>query len=498
MKNPIQENAGSEAFLKPTVVILLIFVIAAIGIILVKLGLLFALAIILIPGLFLFLNRLFNNPQFGIYAVLFTGFIVNGITRYLGDYPFGLSIDLILILTYIAIFFKDFNRKMDWSPAANDLTLVALIWFTYALLQLLNPEVVSKTAWFYAMRGESLYMLLTVPLVMMLMNKYSNLNAFLYLWAMVSIIATIKGFIQLKIGLDPWEQKWINEGAYITHVIFGKLRAFSFYSDAGQFGAAQAHAGVVGTIAFIHSKITKEKMLFGLMAIAGFYSMFISGTRGALAVPVAGFFIYLVLTRNLRMITIGTVMGITIFVFFKFTTIGNSVYSINRMRTAFNPNDPSLLIRLENQKKLRIYLADKPFGGGIGSSADWGKRFSPDSYLSTVATDSWYVVIWAEQGVVGLALHLIILFYILGRCSYFSMFRVRDPVLQGKLFALISGILGIMAASYGNAVLGQMPTALIIYSSMAFLFLAKRIDNEIKESETELKRLDNEIGNQTK
>ena len=92
----------------------------------------------------------------------------------------------------------------------------------------------------------------------------------------------------------------------------------------------------------------------------------------------------------------------------------------------------------------------------------------------------------------------IILFYIIGRGAFLSMFRVRDPVLQGKLFALNSGILGIMAASYGNAVLGQMPTALMIYSSMAFLFLAKRIDNEIKESETELERLNNEIGNQTK
>jgi hypothetical protein len=425
------------------------------------------------------LNRLFNNPQFGIYVLFITGFTVNGITRYLGDYPLGLSIDIIMILTYIAIFFKEFYRKMDWSPAANDLTLVALIWFTYAILQLLNPEAVSKTAWFYAMRGESLYMLLTVPLVMMLMNKYSNLNAFLYLWAIISILATIKGAIQLKIGLDPWEQKWINEGGYITHILFGKLRVFSFYSDAGQFGAAQAHAGVVGTIAFIHAKITKEKFLFGLMALAGFYGMFISGTRGAIAVPFAGFFLYLVLTRNLRMITIGTVLGISFFVFFKFTTIGNGVYAINRMRTAFNPNDPSLLVRLENQNKLRIYLADKPFGGGIGASASWGKRFTPEAYLSTVATDSWYVMIWVEQGMIGLGLHLMILFYILGRGAYISMFRVRDPVLQGKLFALNSGILGIMAASYGNGVIGQIPTALLIYSSMAFLFIAKRIDDEI-------------------
>jgi len=497
MKNPIQEKAGSEVFFKTPIVLILFLGIITTAVMIAKGGVLIAFTLILIPGALFFLNRLFNNPQFGLYCVLFAGFIVNSLTRYVGDYPFGLSIDVILVLIYVAIFFKEFYRKMDWSPASNDLTFLATIWFTYALLQLLNPEASSKTAWFYAMRGESLYMLLMVPLVMVLMNKYKDLNFFLYLWAVFAILATIKGAIQLKIGLDPWEQQWINAGAYSTHLLFGKLRVFSFYSDAGQFGAAQAHAGVVGTIAFIHSKISKERYLFGLMALAGFYGMFISGTRGAIAVPFAGFFLYLILTRNLKMITIGTILGLSFFVFFKFTTIGNDIYAINRMRTAFNPNDPSLLLRLENQKKLRIYLADKPFGGGIGTSANWGKRFSPNSYLSTVATDSWYVVIWAEQGAIGLGLHLFILFYILGRGAFLSMFRVRDTVLKGKLFALNSGILGIMAASYGNAVLGQMPTALMIYSSMAFLFSAKRMDNEILESETELKRIDNEIEKET-
>jgi hypothetical protein len=497
VKNPIQERSGSEVFLKTPLVLILILGIIVTAVIIAKGGVLVAFALVVIPGVLFFLNRLFNNPQFGLYCVLFAGFLVNALTRYVGDYPFGLSVDVILVLIFVAIFFKEFYRKMDWSPAANDLTFLAAIWFSYALLQLLNPEAISKTAWFYAMRGESLYMLLMVPLVMVLMSKYKDLNFFLYLWAVFAILATIKGAIQLKIGLDPWEQRWMNAGAYTTHLLFGKLRAFSFYSDAGQFGAAQAHAGVVGTIAFIHAKINKEKVLFGLMALAGFYGMFISGTRGAIAVPFAGFFLYLVLTRNLKMITIGTLVGVSFFIFFKFTTIGNDVYAINRMRTAFNPEDPSLLLRLENQKKLRIYLADKPFGGGIGTSAYWGKRFSPDAYLSSVATDSWYVVIWAEQGVVGLGLHLFILFYILGKGAFLGMFRVRDPVLQGKLFALNSGILGIMAASYGNAVLGQMPTALMIYSSMAFLFAAKRLDKEIFESETELKRTDKLISNET-
>lgn len=484
MRNPIQERTGSAIFYKSPVILLLIAGIVITAFIIAKGGLLIALALIMFPGILFFLNRLFNNPQFGLYSVLIAGFTANALTRYVGDYPFGLSVDIILVLTYVAIFFKEFYRRMDWSPAANDLTFFASIWFTYALLELLNPEATSKMAWFFAMRGESLYMLLMVPLVLMLMNKYRDLNNFLYLWAIISILATLKGFIQLKIGLDPWEQQWLDAGGFRTHLLFGKLRVFSFYSDAGQFGAAQAHAGLVGTILFLHVKKTKEKILFGLMALAGFYGMFISGTRGAIAVPFAGFFLYLILTRNLKMITVGTVLGIMVFIFFKFTTVGNSVYAINRMRTAFDPNDASLLVRLENQKKLRVYLADKPMGGGIGSSEYWGLRFSPHGYLSTVATDSWYVMIWAEQGVIGLALHLFILFYILGRGAYLSMFRVRDPVLQGKLFALAAGILGVMAASYGNSVLGQMPTALLMYSSMAFLFLAKKLENDLAENET--------------
>jgi len=270
-------------------------------------------------------------------------------------------------------------------------------------------------------------------------------------------------------------------GGAVTHMLFGKLRVFSFYSDAGQFGASQAQTGVVAAIIFLHTKIKQEKIFFGIVAIAGFYGMFISGTRGAMIVPFAGFFLYLVLIRNVKLVTIGTILGLIVFVFFKFTTIGNGVYAINRMRTAFDPNDKSLQVRLENQQKLKVYLASRPFGGGIGSAGDKAQRWTPSTFLANVATDSWYVMIWAEQGIVGLILHLFILFYILGKGSYIAMFRVRDPALQGKFFALAAGIFGIMAAAYGNGVLGQIPTSMVTYSSMAFLFTAKEISDKYEK-----------------
>jgi len=40
-----------------------------------------------------------------------------------------------------------------------------------------------------------------------------------------------------------------------------------------------------------------------------------------------------------------------------------------------------------------------------------------------------------------------------------------------------------MVASYGNAVLGQMPTALLIYATMAIILNTKVIEDSEKNSE---------------
>jgi hypothetical protein len=118
---------------------------------------------------------------------------------------------------------------------------------------------------------------------------------------------------------------------------------------------------------------------------------------------------------------------------------------------------------------LKVYLATRPLGGGVGHGGKKAKKYLPDAYLSQIATDSWYVLIWVEQGIIGLILHLFILFYILIKSSYNILYRIRDPILKIKVTALTAGFAGVMVASYGNAVLGQMPTSVLIYISMAIM-----------------------------
>ena len=139
--------------------------------------------------------------------------------------------------------------------------------------------------------------------------------------------------------------------------------------------------------------------------------------------------------------------------------------------------------RFENQKKLNTYLSSRPFGGGIGHAGVKAKAYVGNTFLSNIATDSWYVLIWAETGIVGLALHLCILLYIIIKASYLIMYRLRDPVLKLKMSALAAGMMGIMVASYGNAVLGTMPTSILVYTSMALLLNARQFDTSPDEAD---------------
>jgi hypothetical protein len=465
--NPFDKVSGFAGLVNLKGLLLLLGGIVFIAVILAKLeivgvGILFAF---IFGAVFLYL--LFTNPILGFFTAIGINFIILGIGRYVQGLPLGFAIDGIMILTFLAIIFSRFRERVDWSPANKDITILAAIWLGYCIFQLANPEARMIEPWI-AGRGIGFYFFFFVILTFMLIDNNKKLDAFLYFWGAFSILATLKGTIQMLFGVDYAEQAWLDNGGAETHILFGKLRVFSFFSDAGQFGGNQGYAGVVF---IIYSMVKKgfTKIFFLTVGILGLYGMMISGTRGSIAVPFAGFMMFFVLKKNIKVLSVGVIFVALIFVFFKYTTIANGNDQVRRMRSAFDPNEPSLKVRLDNQKILKGYLASRPFGGGIGHAGDKAQRFLPNAFLSNVATDSWYVLIWAELGIIGLTLHLIVLFYVMGKATYKVMFVIRDPITKVKMSALISGMAGVMLASYGNAILGGMPTALLIYASMAIM-----------------------------
>jgi len=476
--NPVLTTSGAEKMRKPIPIVLLLSVVLLTAHLTATRGLVAGVAVIVLPLVAVYVGALFINPRIGIITVLTFNFFVLGIGRYI-PMTWGLLMDGIMVLMYLALFFKAFKIKVPWDRASSQLTLLVTIWFGYAVLQIVNPEAVSIAAWFYAMRGLALYQWLFVPLVFILFNRPKDLRIFFLIWGTLSFMATLKGMQQLIFGVDQWEQAWLDAGGDVTHILFGKLRIFSFYSDAGQFGASQGHTGVVFGVLALFTKDRKFQIFCAVVAMAGLLGMMISGTRGAIAVPAMGGVMFILVRKHIPSIVLGIIAGIGVFVFFKYTTIGNDNDQIRRMRTAFDPNDASLEMRRINQAKLKGYLATRPLGGGIGSTGNWGKRFSPNTFLANTATDSWFVAVWADTGIVGLYLHLFILFFVLITGAYNVMYKIRDDWLKGQITALVCGMAGIMLASYGNGVFGQFPTCLLMYTSMVFMFIAPKLDRKI-------------------
>jgi len=482
--HPFDKLSGSSILENPKAILLVLVAVSFIAIIVSKLkvvgvGLFLAL---FFGGVFIYI--VFKNPIIGFFTAIAYNFVVLGIGRYIIGLPLGFGIDGLMILTFLAIIFSRFRERVDWSPAYRDVTILAAVWLGYFILQIANPEARMIQPWI-AGRGIGFYFFFFMILTFMLIDTNKKLDTFLYVWGAFSILATLKGIIQMVFGVDAAEQAWLDRGGAVTHVLFGKLRVFSFFSDAGQFGGNQGYAGVVFII-YSMAKKGIPKIFFITVGVLGLYGMLISGTRGSIAVPFAGFMTFFVLRKNVKIISLGFLSVALIFIFFKYTMIANGNAQIRRMRTGFDPNNPSLLVRKANQAILKGYLASRPIGGGIGHAGDKAQRFLPNAFLSHVATDSWYVMIWAEMGIVGLIMHLGILFYTIGMASFKVMFRIRDPITKFKMSALISGMAGVMLASYGNAVFGGMPTSLLIYASMAIMSNPKIFEEPIQEREQEL------------
>lgn len=435
--------------------------------------LLIALAFAIV-AMFLILRDL----RWGFYFLMMASFFSNGLSRYAPGAPLGLLTDFILV-TIFAVFFSRNFRNTPWYRLGNLTFLAVGAWMVINLMEIVNPASCSTAAWFYAMRGVSLYFFLTVLVGFLCLEYKNDFKWFINLWFGCSIIGAFWGMKQLTIGLDGAEKAWLSvPGNLTTHMLFGKLRVFSFYSDAGQFGASQAHTFIVAALMAVNEASKKRKYFYIATSFICLYGMLISGTRGAIAIPIIGFFAYLALIRNFKIIIIGTVVFSVLFGLLKFTHVGQGIYQINRLRTALNPNDASLQVRIENQKKLRDYLNKHPLGGGIGSAGYWGSRFCPNTFLANLALDSWYVRIAAEFGYFGLAFYLIVILVVVAN-SVKSINFSSAPNARNELIALFSGVAGVLVASYTNQVFGQVPTAILMYISI--VFLAKPIISENHE-----------------
>lgn len=446
-----------------------------------KFGFMGPLGVIVTAGLGTFLVAIFNNPRIGFWIYLTYCFILGFLVKFFLNVPVGLALDAILLLTWCSILVN--MNKFNWQNLKNDHVLLSVIWFVISFLQILNPNGGSSTAWFIELRFAALSWLMIAPIVFLMFNRMVDLNRFITFILFFSCAACLYGIKQLYFGVSNGEQQWLNAGNNATHILNGKLRAFSMYSDAGQFGASQAIVAVIALTLATGPFGFFKKIIFALCAFLLLYGMAISGTRGALFTFAAGLSFALFLSKNFKILIIGIIFSLSGFAVLKYTTIGDNIFQVSRLRSALDPKDASFNVRLDNQQKLKNILKDMPFGAGLGMSGMNGITYNADKPIANIQPDSYWVKVWVMYGVVGLTIWFAFTCYLIGKCSGI-VWKIKDSKLRVKMVALTAGTVACFIGSYGNEVMNGMPSSVILFMSWSFVLIAPWLDQRQKENNT--------------
>lgn len=457
------------------------------GLLIGKVGIIGGLAVISLPIGLATVVAVLLEPKIGIYIYANLSFLI-GASRFLeGDLQVGLGLDGLLVLTFAGTLLN--AKRMAWPRLKNPAFFGVLLWLVYTILEYFNPDSPYPPAWFYHARSFSLSWAFLA--LMVLVNPITRNDVWLLVktWLVWSVLAAIWGFKQQyghAIGLKDLEQSelnWLAAGGARTHILWGQLRSFSFYSDAGQFGAEMAGVTLICIILFMAEKRWFYRFFYLGLTLVIFWGYAVSGTRSALFVLIGGFGAFLVLQKKLKPILYSAMVGVPILLILLYTHIGDSVYQIYRIRTALRPTqDESFLVRLENQQRLRHYLADLPFGTGIGSSSGAGVRFTPWHWAAQIPPDSWYVQLWIETGIVGLSIYLFVLAVII-LTGIWRLWHLKDPWTITLMLILLCEFIGICVVSYSNPILGQFPTSTMLYiNSMLFASAHRWEEERIGES----------------
>jgi len=418
--------------------------------------------------------QLLKDPRVGVWTVLVYCFTWSMISRYIFAYtriqlPWGLGVDGLLAMSLGAIILAA-GLRTHWQVLQDKFIALTFLWGFFIFLQLFNPAATSRVAWFYAMRTYAFYHILSIVICYMVLNQRKDLDRFFIIFIGFSIVGAIYGWYQLNIGLNYADSIFI-QPKLDRHMLFGKLRVFSIYENAGQAGVSQGQAGVLANILFIHEKRKAYKWFYFIGMCACYYGMAISGTRGALIVPIAGMGVYLFWCRMPKVTIAGSLVGSIALFLLVFTNIGQSNYTINRMRTAFDPDDPSLQYRLEARAHYKDYMEKHFFGWGVGTAGYWGNRFNGDDNVMK-GTDGGYVQIQAEVGFGGLLFYWFYYGFVLGM-TFLMLIQMPYNDLYPKILALSCGVIGLLLANYGNSVTFQLPSNLTVSISLAYIWMAR-------------------------
>ena len=439
----------------------------------------------LLPVMALFVIATFRSRMFVFWVLIFVNYLIQmkDITLPL---PMSLPNELLEILL-LALAIIDV-KELKAERLGNIMLYMLMIWCGFVIIEVLNDTCgigINFGAWYTGARAMAFQIMYAFLVFSLYVTNAKALKNYLFIWGGLSLFASFWVWKQQYIGFTAAESLWINTIGKSTHILnAGTLtRYFSIYSDAANFGIGMAATAVAFTIFAITSKIYKHKIFFLIVAGATFWAMFPSGTRTAIFCFFAGAIIYIFLSKSFKIaIPVTVLFGAFVFILV-FTNIGNSNQQIRRMRTAFDKNDASAGARSANQQAMKKYMAEAPWGIGIGLGREDVPTNNKYYVMSVVPPDSEYVNIWIRTGVIGITVFLVTMVFMFAGACWVVLFKLKSPSLRGIGAGMCCAFVAIQLGGYGNQVLMQFPNCLVFYGGLTLVYGLPYYEQEWMEYE---------------
>ena len=241
----------------------------------------------------------------------------------------SILLEISLIYFFACMLFHVFiTRDLNWKRAINAMTLGYAVWFLFCFMEILNPRGLTE-AWINA-RGFYPSTLLFAIFCSVLLSRYKLVKILVMTIAIFTIIAFIKMLVQKYIGFDQYERNWLySTRSYTTHILSSGIRYFSIFSDAGNFGSNMGNVTIVYAIIAFNTLEKKLRLFYFIISALGLIGLFLSGTRGAMIVPLGGLMLFCLIIKNVKLTLMSGILGVCIYVFFAFTYIGEGKFDKN-------------------------------------------------------------------------------------------------------------------------------------------------------------------------
>jgi hypothetical protein len=407
--------------------------------------------------------------------------------------PFPKSLaDELLELVLIAIAIIDVRHSPHFGRAWNFMLFAAMIWMGLCILEIFNDTCglgLNFNAWFTGVRLMALHFIWIILVISLYVSNPIVLITYIRVWAVLSLISAFWTWKMINIGFTETEQSWLYNSGYVTHILNGGtlIRYWSTFNDAAAYGCNASASAIAFLIFGITSKLRIDKLFFFITFVAVTWGMFQSGTRTAIITMIAGFIVFLFLSRSTKILIPSVIIGGFFLIILIFTNIGNSNQQMRRMRSAFKKNDASATVRDVNKASIAKYMKDAPWGIGIGMMSDNIPANNKFRKLSEIPPDSEYVFIWVRTGPIGVTVFTCcMVMMLLGGCII-VLFRLKSPSLIGIGGGLCAAFVSIHLGGYVNQVLYIYPNGLTFFGGMAIVYVLPYIEPEwIKYEEKRL------------